>query len=314
MSEIDRMDWAFLCFANAMVWPPIKNRNDFRGKPLEFQNNIKKWTASTTVLQKGLLTWWDDMKARGRDLPAESNVSILNESLQVAIESSLQVVNTDVPDGVRVSLVETVAFIMTDVSGPGCIVRIGADAAIGLLSDIVETQRRHSLVVYKYPRTTTANSIPLTERRRMRPSVGFYYHKPTQSTREGNDVGMLFSIMLGLMTRHQYIARIIPTLKFPTPRVALDSKHFHHVYWKKLVTHEYNWLRMSIKAREELFFEFVFHLFTLDPLRKSMQPAFGCAPLERNNASWRGFFLSDEELLALVSESFTIYVDTKPEF
>ena len=71
---------------------------------------------------------------------------------------------------------------------------------------------------------------------------------------------------------------------------------------------------MSIKAREERFFEYLFELFTVDPLRKSMQPAFGCALLERNNASWRGFFLSDDELLALASELSTIYVDTKPEF
>jgi hypothetical protein len=142
----------------------------------------------------------------------------------------------------------------------------------------------------------------------------FFYHKPTQSTREGNDVGMLFSVMLGLMRRDNYIDRIIPCVKFPFPKVAQDPKHFHHVYWKKLVTPKHNWLCMSIKAREERFFEYLFDLFTVDPLRKSMQPAVGDAPLERNNASWRGFSLSDDELLALVSESFTIYVDTKPEF
>jgi hypothetical protein len=34
------MESAFLCFSNALVWPPIPRRNDFSGNPLEVQNNV----------------------------------------------------------------------------------------------------------------------------------------------------------------------------------------------------------------------------------------------------------------------------------
>jgi hypothetical protein len=295
LSEMDRMDWAFLCFANAFVWPPIKSHNDFSGKPLEERNNIKKWIASLTVVHDGLLTWWNEMKTSVRDLPSDSNVSNLYEALQVATESSLQVVNSDVPGGVRASLVEAVGFITTDVSGARCSVRIGADAARGFLAEIVGLQRLHSAAVYKYPRTTTMNSIPLTLRRAMVFQDGFYYHKPTQSTREG------------------YLNPIIVCQKFPFPKVALDPQHFHHVYWKR-VQPWHNWLAMSIKARETRFFEYLFDLFTVDPYRMSMQAWEGWQPANRNNASWRGFWLSDGELQALVRETFTVYVASKPLF
>ena len=68
------------------------------------------------------------------------------------------------------------------------------------------------------------------------------------------------------------------------------------------------------QAREERFFEYLFDLFTVDPYRKSMQPGLGWPPANRNNASWRGFWLSDAELQALVRETFTVYVESKPAF
>jgi hypothetical protein len=49
----------------------------------------------------------------------------------------------------------------------------------------------------------------------------------------------------------------------------------------------------SIKAKEKRFFDYLFHLFTVDPYRK--------------NASWRGFWLSDVELQALLRETFAVY-------
>jgi hypothetical protein len=297
-----------------LVWPPVPRRNDFSGKPLDVQNNIKKWTSSLTVVHLGLLSWWNEMKTSCRGLPSDSNVSNLDEALQVAAERSLQVGNSDVPGGVRASLVEAVGFITTDVSGARCSVRIGADAARGFLAEIVGLQRLHSAAVYKYPRTTTMNSIPLNLRRAMVFQDGFPYHKPTQSTREGNDVGMLFSVMLGLMQRDGYLNRIIVCEEWPFPKVALDPQHFHHVYWKRLVKPWHNWLGMSIKARETRFFEYLFDLFTVDPYRMSMQPWEGWQPANRNNASWRGFWLADGELQALVRETFTVYVESKPAF
>jgi hypothetical protein len=266
------------------------------------------------VVQEGLLTWWTEMNARVRGLPSEASVGKLFEALQVATERRLQVVSSDVPAGVLPSLAEAVGLITTDVFGARCSVRIGADAAIGILADTVGLQRRHSAALYKYPRTTTRNSIPVNIRREMLPDDGFCHHKPTRSTREGNDVGMLFSVMLWLMKRDKYLERIIPCVEYPIPKASLDSKHFHHVFWKKLVTPEYNWLEMSIRAREDRFFEFLFQLFTVDPSGKSMQPAFGSDPRKRNNACWNGFSLTDDELLGLVRESISIYVDTKPEF
>ena len=60
----------------------------------------------------------------------------MNDLLVNASESVLLEVNSDVPGGVQLSLVEALEFITTDVSGPRCSVRIGADAALGWLAKL----------------------------------------------------------------------------------------------------------------------------------------------------------------------------------
>jgi hypothetical protein len=139
-------------------------------------------------------------------------------------------------------------------SGPRCSVRIGGDAARGWVAKIIEVQRGPSAAEYKYPRTTTANSVLLASRRAMKPTEGYRYHKPSQTSSEGDDVVLLFRIMLHLMNDSLYLDRFIPSVEFPIPKASQESIHFHHVYWKRLVTPRYNWLRMSIKAREERFY------------------------------------------------------------
>ena len=119
-------------------------------------------------------------------------VSCLKDSLVMASKSMLVQVNQDVRGGVQVSLAEALEFIATDVSGPRCSVRIGADAARGWLAKIIEVQRAHSAAKYKYPRTSTPYSIP----RKMNPLDGYRYHTPYRTSREGDDVALLFRIML----------------------------------------------------------------------------------------------------------------------
>jgi hypothetical protein len=147
----------------------------------------------------------------------------------------------------------------------------------------------------------------------MRHSEGYRYHKPSQTSPEGDDVALLFRIMLHLMNDALYLDRIMPCEKFPIPKASQDSIHFHHVYWKKLVTPRHNWLRMSIKAREDRFYCYLFQLFTVDPQRHSMLPAREGTKV-RNNACWQGFWLSGDELNRLVMDTFKAYVASGPAF
>jgi hypothetical protein len=79
------------------------------------------------------------------------------------------------------------------------------------------------------------------------------------------------------------------------------------------VTSEYNWLRMSFKAREYRFLCFFFELFTTDPDRFSMLPARD-RKAARNHACWQGFYLTDGELNALVFHTFEAYVASGPAY
>jgi hypothetical protein len=141
----------------------------------------------------------------------------------------------------------------------------------------------------------------------MNPLDGYRYHTPYRTSREGDDVALLFRIMLHLMHEKVFLHRIRPCIKFPIPRASQDPIYFHHVYWTKLVPRSYNWLRMPIRAREDRFFCFLYELFTTDPDRRSMLPARD-RTAGRNNACWPSFHLSDEELNVLVIDTFKAYV------
>ena len=147
----------------------------------------------------------------------------------------------------------------------------------------------------------------------MKPSEGYRYHMPSQKSLEGDDVAIIFRISLHLLKGRRYLRRIISSTENPLPKASQDPIHFHHVYWKKLVTSDYNWLSMSYKAREYRFFCFFFELFTTDPDRRSMLPARDRTAV-RNNACWQGFYWSDGELNELVFDTFESYVESGPAY
>jgi hypothetical protein len=307
LSPRDCIDYAFRCFSNSLCSPLRNCRDDNTGRSREVRANIDKWRECLTVLTERLLFWWTEMGKFGFTIPSDYSLTCLKDSLVMASKSALLLVNRDVRGGVQASLAEALEFITTDVSGPRCSVRIGADAERGWLAKIIEVQRAHSAAKYKYPRTTTAYSIPLAKRRKMNPFQGYPYHKPSRTSGEGDDVALLFRIMLHLMHEADFLHRIKPCIEFPIPRASQDSIHFHHVYWTKLVPPSYNWLGMPIRAREDRFYCFLYELFTTDPARRSMLPARDCTAV-RNNACWPGFHLSDEELNVLVMDTFKAYV------
>jgi hypothetical protein len=151
------MGQAFDCFSRALCSSPRYSTEAAVSSSLEVETNKKKWVKCLTVLTDRLRRWWTEMDKSGFSLPSEDCVQNLNDSLVNASKSALLEVNSDVRGGVQVSLVEALEFITTDVSGPLCSVRIGADAAIGWLAKLMEVQRGHSAADYKYPRTTTKN-------------------------------------------------------------------------------------------------------------------------------------------------------------
>jgi hypothetical protein len=132
------IDEAVRCFSKSLCGPLFKCRDDITGRSREVQANIGKWRKCLTALSERLLFWWTQIGKLGVDIPSEYMVSCLKDALVLASQSILVQVNQDVRGGVQTSRAEALEFIATDVSGPCCNVRIGADAERGWLAKIVE--------------------------------------------------------------------------------------------------------------------------------------------------------------------------------
>ena len=94
------------------------------------------------------------------------------------------------------------------------------------------------------------------------------------------------------------------------PRATWDYDYFHHIYWTKFATKcNPPWLEMSIPEKRTMVHKFIFDKFTLDPRRLCMYPRVGQKRKPRNDACWPGFWLSDEELVDIVTRVMTAYED-----
>ena len=94
------------------------------------------------------------------------------------------------------------------------------------------------------------------------------------------------------------------------PRAAWDCEYFHHVYWTKFASKcTPPWLEMSIPQKRIMVRKFILDKFTLDPKHLRMNPRVGEKRKVRNDASWPGFWLSDEEFDDIVTRVMSAYED-----
>ena len=94
------------------------------------------------------------------------------------------------------------------------------------------------------------------------------------------------------------------------PRAAWDYEHFHHSNWTKFVAKCVpTWLQMSIPQKRIMVRKFILNKFTLDPKHLCMNPRVGEKRKLRNDASWPGFWLSDEEFDDIVTRVMSAYED-----
>ena len=96
--------------------------------------------------------------------------------------------------------------------------------------------------------------------------------------------------------------------KHGLPRATYDRVWFHHLYWKKIAEEcKPPWLQMSPAEKRKRVHAFIFQKFTLDPRNRCMVPGPGQKRKQRNEASWPGFWLSDQELDGIVAEVMTAF-------
>ena len=96
--------------------------------------------------------------------------------------------------------------------------------------------------------------------------------------------------------------------KHGLPRASYDMEWFHHLYCKKFAKGcDPPWLQMTPPQQWERLRAFIFQKFTLDPRGRCMLPVPGEKGKQRNEASWPGFWLSDQELDDIVTQVMTAY-------
>jgi hypothetical protein len=181
-------------------------------------------------------------------------------------------------------------------------VRVGAVAVDGLLAEVMRAHRLHVQKPYRFAPTCSVRSMTLGDRiARGR----FTAHMPTQCQAEGDDVKAFFNLILTLMS-----PMIRDRLVGIPPQAAWDKEFFHHRFWKKVVKYcpPRPWLSLTLEEKGAHLRAFFFRMFTLDPFNRCMLPSVGMKRMNRNDASWVGFWMTDTELDGVISAALCAYV------
>ena len=80
----------------------------------------------------------------------------------------------------------------------GLVVRVGARAIESILEGVIAEQVAHSQREFKFPRTTSKLSIPLSHRL-LYPTQSKNVFNPSRPTKEGHDLKLIFSLLLKLL-------------------------------------------------------------------------------------------------------------------
>ena len=236
--------------------------------------------------------------------------------VSVATRAPAHEVPSETCDVCTASDSEDVEIVINDLVGPAISLpnnpmrcNVGLAAARALVFDAITKHRQHSHEVYKNGLKRTQNSMPLAERKKKR---HFTQHVPSRETSEGDDLGLLFRLLIVALKEKRpelnnkcYLDRMGDEEKWP--QVVLDPVKFHSEYWVKFAKFcEGKWDTMTSIDKLEYFRSWLFKKFTLDPKARTMYPRRGY-PKPRNEISWDGFWLTDYELYDLASDVFIEY-------
>lgn len=189
--------------------------------------------------------------------------------------------------------------ITTVAQAGGHSVRVGSAAMGALLSEVMCEQRLHAQKLFRFAPTTSDNSLTLEKRE----ASGVYAeHTPTRPKDEGDDLKLIFSLILTLLSKK------IDERMEVKPRATHDKEWFHHIYWKKFAgACPRPWMEMTPSEKKRQTRAFIVQKFTLDPKGRCMLPPSGHKWKTRNDASWLGFWLTDAEVDQLVLEVMSAY-------
>ena len=125
-------------------------------------------------------------------------------------------------------------------------------------------------------------------------------HRPVE---EGNDLSVLFALLLHHMENEGYMARMPKK-----PRVANSVDDFHSQYWEKFMRGvDSPWASLTSQQKSRHVRSWLFRKFTMDPHGRCMLPQRGKKQKSRNEAGWKGFTLTDAELDQLVQSVMRDY-------
>ena len=118
-------------------------------------------------------------------------------------------------------------------------------------------------------------------------------HHPVE---EGDDLSILFALLLHHMEMQGYMGRMPQK-----PRVAESVDRFHSQFWPKFLKGvDSPWASLTSQQKTRHVRSWLFRKFTMDPRGECMLPGPGAKRKHRNEASWKGFTLTDAELDKLV--------------
>ena len=130
---------------------------------------------------------------------------------------------------------------------------------------------------------------------------------------EGDQIRSLFGLLLvalkqprSQLNNSSYADRMGEQLNWP--RVVHCPEKFHQHYWMQFSNScDHNWHTMTLGEKDEVLRAWLFLKFTMDPNAEVMNPEPGSRRKFCNDMSWRGFWLSEEELDCLVQEVLSEY-------
>ena len=127
-------------------------------------------------------------------------------------------------------------------------------------------------------------------------------HGPPPNPRaEGDDIDVLFRLFLIQIKERGYAQRM-PV----QPLACRDPIKLHELSWK-MFTHHVSWGSMTLVEKQRHFRSWLVRKFSLDPNYQCMMPGSGSKRLARNEAVWKGFWLTESELDELVKSIFEDY-------
>jgi len=221
-------------------------------------------------------------------------------------------------DPVDVTEAEVVMQRLTNVVGSAAAsVPVGQAAARALVADIIARRRRKSQLEFRhedrivnFDANNQCTSIPLHLRQQQPDGLKYHggpesigrrkVHRPIE---EGNDLSIIFALILHFMKDHGYIGRM------PEPPLVTTSvDRFHSQYWGKFLEGEDRpWASLTPQQKSRHVRSWLFKKFTMDPRGLCMLPTSGQKRLRRNEASWKGLDLTDAELDNLVQSVMGAY-------